>query len=158
MTFRLFSKPAGLAAFTALSLCFMPAGAQEGDDSQRAHAERVNAAFARFAGSGLSPQTPGEMAACSQYWNRWAFNVSALDGATYGGALNPVLMPKPASKTSKRWEKAAKKLYRRQEGSLAGFKAVSAMAAEKADELYAAWMNSEPGKEYALLETLGTCN
>ncbi|MBY8338306.1 hypothetical protein KYN89_14750 [Alteriqipengyuania sp. NZ-12B] len=112
-------------------------------------ATALNAAFEAHTRLGLSPQTTGERLICAAVWNRWNYAVESAPGEEFRETLRPELSTTNAADREAFWRKRAGKASKRGDDR--------AEAEEKADDLYAAYVNGEERGAERLMEWLAIC-
>ncbi|WP_197635556.1 hypothetical protein [Erythrobacter sp. YJ-T3-07] len=112
-------------------------------------ATALNAAFEAGTRLGLSPQTTGERLTCAAVWNRWHYAVESTPSEEFQRVLRPELSSANAADREAFWRKQAGKASKRGDDR--------AEAEEKADDLYAAYVNGEERGADRLMEWLAIC-
>lgn len=120
-------------------------------------AERTNAAYQTYAGSGLSPVVASEMASCHAMWQRWQFVVDSSSVPEFNRNLLPDLSSQNAKRKAGYWLKKSKTSARAEKYDQGELVDMMAKAQEEADEEYAWWINNDPDKQFSLPRNLGTC-
>lgn len=120
-------------------------------------AEKTNAAYQTYEGSGLSAVIASEMASCHAMWQRWQFVVDSSNVPEFTRALLPDLSSQNAARKAGYWLKKSKTSARAEKYDQGEIVAMMAEAQEAADEEYAWWINNDPDKQFSLPRNLGTC-
>lgn len=115
-----------------------------------------NATFEAGTQWGLTPQTTDERLLCAAVWNRWNYAVETAADPLFVSALRPELSAANAATREPFWrDEAVRQLDDAADVGRLGKE--EAKAEEKADELYAAYANSEQGGLGTLMEYLAIC-
>lgn len=115
-----------------------------------------NTAFEAGTQWGLTPQTTDERLLCAAVWNCWNYALESAADPLFVSALRPELSAANAAARESHWrEEAVRQLDNSADVVRPGKE--ESKVEEKADELYAAYANSEPRGLGTLMEYLAIC-
>lgn len=115
-----------------------------------------NAAFEAGTQWGTTPQTTDERLLCAAVWNRWNYALESAADPLFVSALRSELSAANAATREPYWrEEAVRQLDDAADVVRLGKE--EAKAEEEADEIYAAYANSEQGGLGRLMEYLALC-
>ncbi|NJM49979.1 MAG: hypothetical protein HC843_03120 [Sphingomonadales bacterium] len=115
-----------------------------------------NAAFEAGTQWGVSPQTVNERLICAGVWDRWDYAVASAADPVFTKALRRELSSAHAKKRKIFWTRKARRTDDAEDDP-ALFKRDQAKAEEKADDIYAAYINNEQRGMEKFMEWLGIC-
>lgn len=136
--------------------CVLPMSSPESAEDGAGDADRHNAAFETGLQWRVTPQTTDERLICAAVWNRWNYAVESAASESFLDALRPELSVANAGTREAFWRAEAARLLDSASDVFA-LGEEEAAAEQKADALYAAYVQGEARGLGKLMEWLAIC-